>query len=542
MKKISILALLLITLSLAVSFGAMGEEVCNHNFGQWNTRVPAGCETPGVRVRICSICGRVEEEAIPAKGHQFGNWNERVSATCTAPGIQVRICGVCGKVEEEAIPQLPHTEEILPGKAATCTEEGLTEGKRCSVCGEILVAQEPIPMSGHTEEILPGKAATCMETGLTEGKRCSVCGEILVAQETIPMNGHTEEILPGKAATCTEEGLTEGKRCSVCGAILVAQETIPPTTGAHTWSAWTLVRAATCEKEGLEQRKCTVCDAVEEKTLPAAEHRYTTRPAVNPSCEFPGWTAGVYCTLCGKTFVATEQIPALGHNYSVEKHTNYTEYTCERCGNTYRTYHSAAPVEEKPSQNEPSAPSQESVPAKEEVAEEESMGEFQSIVFDEMNDAVPYQVERETILDASGAVQENWLSILPQPNAMGEYKLYQLHISFELLAQWQEEEIALVKFVLGNVELDIPMSLFETENLQWVMEDLQDEAIGYIITLNPQAVDQNGDKGCFVRMDVATQFSAYDITSIVPGLLLWQDGMEIVVLESAVYMRENATV
>ena len=43
-------------------------------------------------------------------------------------------------------------------------------------------------------------------------------------------------------------------------------------------------------------------------------------------------------------------------------------------------------------------------------------------------------------------------------------------------------------------------------------------------------------------MDVATQFSAYDITSIVPGLLLWQDGMETVVLESAVYMRENATV
>lgn len=460
MKKISTLALLLIALSLAVSFGAMGEEVCNHNFGQWNTRVPAGCETPGVQVRICSICGRVEEDAIPAKGHQFGNWNERVSATCTAPGVQVRICGVCGKVEEEAIPQLPHTEEILPGKAATCTEEGLTEGKRCSVCG----------------------------------------------------------------------------------AILVAQETIPPTTGAHTWSAWTLVRAATCEKEGLEQRKCTVCDAVEEKTLPAAEHRYTTQPAVNPSCEIPGRTAGVYCTLCGKAFVATEQIPALGHNYSVEKHTNYTEYTCERCGNTYRTYHSAAPVEEKPPQNEPSAPSQESVPAKEEVAEEESMGEFQSIVFDEMNDAVPYQVERETILDASGAVQENWLSILPQPNAMGEYKLYQLHISFELLAQWQEEEIALVKFVLGNVELDIPMSLFETENLQWVMEDLQDEAIGYIITLNPQAVDQNGDKGCFVRMDVATQFSAYDITSIVPGLLLWQDGMETVVLESAVYMRENATV
>ena len=94
-------------------------------------------------------------------------------------------------------PELPEapcthegTEEILSGKAATCTEAGLTEGKKCSVCGTVIVAQEEIAALGHKEETLPAKAATCTATGLTEGKKCSVCGTVTVAQTTIPA-GHT---------------------------------------------------------------------------------------------------------------------------------------------------------------------------------------------------------------------------------------------------------------------------------------------------------------------------------------------------------------
>jgi len=82
-----------------------------------------------------------------------------------------------------------HTE-IIPGKAPTCTETGLTEGKKCTVCGETLVAQEVLPANGHTEETIPGKAPTCTETGLTEGKKCTVCGETLVAQDEIPATEH----------------------------------------------------------------------------------------------------------------------------------------------------------------------------------------------------------------------------------------------------------------------------------------------------------------------------------------------------------------
>lgn len=58
----------------------------------------------------------------------------------------------------------PHTVVVLEGKAATCTENGLTEGKKCSVCNTVIVKQEVIP-AGHM---------------LGEDGVCTVCGETLV--------------------------------------------------------------------------------------------------------------------------------------------------------------------------------------------------------------------------------------------------------------------------------------------------------------------------------------------------------------------------
>ena len=86
----------------------------------------------------------------------------------------------------EKAPEHEHEYEAVV-TAPTCTEGGYTT-YTCS-CGDSYVADET-PALGHTEEVIPGKEATCTETGLTEGVKCAVCGEILIEQEVVPALGH----------------------------------------------------------------------------------------------------------------------------------------------------------------------------------------------------------------------------------------------------------------------------------------------------------------------------------------------------------------
>ncbi len=86
---------------------------------------------------------------------------------------------------------------------------------------------EIVNYSNHTETIDEAKVASCIEIGLTEGKHCSVCNEIIIAQEVIAATGHSEVVDAAVEATCTQTGLTEGKHCSVCQAILVEQKVSP---------------------------------------------------------------------------------------------------------------------------------------------------------------------------------------------------------------------------------------------------------------------------------------------------------------------------
>ena len=155
-----------------------------------------------------------------------------------------------------------HTEvETLSAVAATCTATGLTEGKKCKSCGEVIVAQTTVPAKGHTEETLAAKDATCTESGLTEGKKCSVCGVVTKEQTEIPA-GHKEVTVNGKDATCTETGLTDGTICSVCNETIKAQVEIPAKN--HSWQSGECTNCGAVCEHNYADGVCTICGVVKE--------------------------------------------------------------------------------------------------------------------------------------------------------------------------------------------------------------------------------------------------------------------------------------
>lgn len=187
--------------------------------------------------------------------------DEAVAATCTETGLtEGKHCSVCGEVtrKQRVIPATGHTESTIVAVDATCTKTGLTEGTKCSVCDTILVAQETIPATGHTETTVEGTAATCTVTGLTDATKCSVCDAILVDHDVIPAKGHTETTIEGTAATCTETGLTDGTKCSVCDTVLVEQKVIP--AKGHTYGT-----------TGADRYTCTTCGKVDAAKKAAAD-------------------------------------------------------------------------------------------------------------------------------------------------------------------------------------------------------------------------------------------------------------------------------
>ena len=191
--------------------------------------IPADCENDGLTEGShCATCGEVivAQEVIPALGHEMGTFTRVSNPTCTQTGLETSVCTRCGETIERIIPATGHTEEVIPGTPATCTETGLSEGVLCSVCGAVLVAQEEISAKGHTYgETVVIEEASCLRNGKQESV-CKDCGETIT--EIIPALGHDRVYESDVEPTCETPGRTGRVVCDRCGMVLEEGETIPP--------------------------------------------------------------------------------------------------------------------------------------------------------------------------------------------------------------------------------------------------------------------------------------------------------------------------
>ncbi len=309
-----------------------------HKAGTPYVQKAATCTEDGIRIIPCATCEvEYDREVIPANGHKAGDTVVTKKATCTEAGTQVTKCATCGEVIPDSAKQIPALGHDLitdAAVAATCTKDGLTEGKHCSRC-DYKVAQEVLPKLQHNQDKVENVGASCTAPG-TKKYYCTMCGQLQKSEEVAAL-GHTIVVDPAVAATCTKDGLTEGKHCSVCKAVIVKQEKIP---AAHKPGKDAVRVEPTCTKDGSISYNCSVCGAkISSEKLPALGHDYDSGVVTKAAtCTEDG--VKTYTCQNDKSHVKTEKLKKFGHKFGawvVTKPVTDTENgeqqrVCETCG------------------------------------------------------------------------------------------------------------------------------------------------------------------------------------------------------------------
>lgn len=281
----------------------------------WDSGVTtaATCNAEGSIVYTCKDCGRTKTTVIQKTNHVWNDGTVEKVSTCSEEGSTLFTCTICGETKSEAIPKLAHD---FKGSdvAATCISQGY-HLEKCSVCGEESKT-DFVSALGHKWVV-----ATC-----TTAAYCSVCHK-----EGVPALGHTWEYSVEESieATCQSEG-KDVTKCSVCGE--THTEVVSKT--AHNFGELTptnetpsmgtadvchIVYTHTCQNDG--------CGFSEKKEVEVSEHNFSKQITTAATCLRNGEIT-YSCAQCG--YIKTESYSdKTAHNYVINA--DGTKNECESC-------------------------------------------------------------------------------------------------------------------------------------------------------------------------------------------------------------------
>ena len=217
------------------------------------------------------------------------------------------------------------------------------EGKTLSVLGNLL--QYRVAESGGFKHQFADKAVNEMAT---EQALCAMAAYARFTEKANALYDMTDAACAHRfgewkvtvAATCTKDGVSR-RICSICGAV---EEKSVPATG-HNFGAWTVTKAATCTESGISTRKCSVCGTEETMIVPSLGHSMTATAGKAATCTEAGNSAYWSCSRCGKFFsdaagkteIAKDSwiIAALGHDEATRAAVAATCYASGRTAETY---------------------------------------------------------------------------------------------------------------------------------------------------------------------------------------------------------------
>ncbi len=332
----------------------------DHNWTSEVTQNPT-CTAQGVKTYTCESCGETYTEPVDVLAHEWDDGKMTKAPSCTEAGEMTYTCATGGETRTELIDKLDHEIVLVAGKAASCTEPGLTDGWQCKNCKKWFAEQQTIPALGHDPQIGAVVEPTCTDPGYTPFI-CTRCGETVSKTDPTDALGHDMQptyvwakddstVTATMVCTrCDKTGMTETAEvktevtvkptCSTEGELtLIAAfnnksfygqtktKTLPRDPNAHVFKV--TVTPPTCMDDGYTTHACTLCRyGYSDEIVAALGHDYQHYDAKAPTCEAPGWDAYDTCSRCDYTTYS--ELATVDHDDADN------DGKCDMCGDQMR--------------------------------------------------------------------------------------------------------------------------------------------------------------------------------------------------------------